>query len=363
MNKALFVTSALCALIVSTPSWAGPTHVDIEPLYTVGSGSSDANVANSSVYVVDSDPSDAFYSGVGDLIIGIGGAHYRCTSSLLNGGTHILTAAHCVTDSNGNFLTGTTAQVSFAGGTVIESISNFSVHPDWTGNLNNSGDIAVLELSNPVTDPTVQQYGLYTGTDEIGQVVTKAGYGLSGTGVTGDVLASGTLRVGNNTYDAHGRMLPRSWRFKNSQLFYDFDFGNTYDTFGDALGFDSGHFGEMEVMSGSGDSGGPSFINNLIAGVTSFGFRLSAYDYDATLNSSFGELAGDTRVSSFSSWINGVLGGDSGGGGKGGGKGGGGKGGGKKPKSAQANPVPAPGALWLTMFGLALIGTSRWRRR
>ena len=73
--------------------------------------------------------------------------------------------------------------------------------------------------------------------------------------------------------------------------------------------------GNDEVMSAPGDSGGPSFINGQVAGITSYGLRLSrrtgrpprTSDVDNQLNSSYGEFGIDTRVSFFSGWIDANL--------------------------------------------------------
>lgn len=74
--------------------------------------------------------------------------------------------------------------------------------------------------------------------------------------------------------------------------------------------------GLSEVSVGGGDSGGPQFINGRIAGVTSFGLtfgcpavlvtpngQVCAFDSDNSLNSSFGEFAGYTRVDLHAQWI------------------------------------------------------------
>ncbi|MBC8229691.1 PEP-CTERM sorting domain-containing protein [bacterium] len=65
-------------------------------------------------------------------------------------------------------------------------------------------------------------------------------------------------------------------------------------------------------MSAPGDSGGPTFIDGEIAGITSYGVTLwggdvSTSDIDGpfpTLNNSFGEFAGDTRVAYYADFIN-----------------------------------------------------------
>src|SRR5690606_22097578 len=65
--------------------------------------------------------------------------------------------------------------------------------------------------------------------------------------------------------------------------------------------------GNAEVMTAPGDSGGPTLLNDQIAGVTSFRARLTFGDIDSQLNSSFGEIGGDTLVSVFASWIDSIT--------------------------------------------------------
>jgi len=107
----------------------------------------------------------------------------------------------------------------------------------------------------------------------------------------------------------------------DTQLTYDFDNGSTGDPANDAFGFffgmsDSGGFGADEVIVGSGDSGGPTFVPTLdggfaIAGVTSYITRLSfdefgtieleatagtSSDTTASVDSSWGEFGVDARI-------------------------------------------------------------------
>ena len=91
-------------------------------------------------------------------------------------------------------------------------------------------------------------------------------------------------------------------------LLSDFDSGTAQrDAFAVHCGFapDTG-LGASEVSTAPGDSGGPALINGQVAGITSFGTRGgSPADLDGTVNSSFGEFNGFTRVSQHVSWIQG----------------------------------------------------------
>jgi hypothetical protein len=68
--------------------------------------------------------------------------------------------------------------------------------------------------------------------------------------------------------------------------------------------------GDAEGNSAPGDSGGPTFFqldqqdpeSFVIVGVTSFGLSV-ATDVDGVINSTFGEISGDTNVTSVASFI------------------------------------------------------------
>ena len=99
---------------------------------------------------------------------------------------------------------------------------------------------------------------------------------------------------------------------------FDSDDGTAgHDAFGYFFGISNLGLGNNEVMSASGDSGGPTFENGELVGITSYGITLQ-YTNRATsdctkqfgqpsLDSSCGEFAGDTRVASYSTWIDSVL--------------------------------------------------------
>ena len=63
---------------------------------------------------------------------------------------------------------------------------------------------------------------------------------------------------------------------------------------------------ELEVNSTAGDSGGPAFIDDEIAGITSYGFSSIEDGIDVdneSGNANFGEYSVDIRVSAYASWI------------------------------------------------------------
>ncbi len=225
-----------------------------------------------------------------------------CSGSLLGSGMHFLTAAHCILDSNG--LASGTATVTFTSGagtfayTATAMIANSAFN---AGNFLGGSDLAIITL-NQVVDLSIDRYSLYSSAAELSQIGTLVGYGREGTGNTGGEGGTfGTRRKGQNEIDQI---------VGGNILFYDFDNGNSLQS---TLGGNG--LGVNEVGLYKGDSGGPTFIGNQIAGIHSFiscipgpgSTCLNPPDFDTTLNGSFGERFGDTRVSTYVSWINGVV--------------------------------------------------------
>jgi len=312
---------ALLGLIAGS-AWAGPITLPVPArtrpvLTTVG------DPANNVV----TPPS--FFDGVGRLIIN---NIYGCSGSLLSSGRDVLTAAHCLdTDLDGNpDVTSLTATFYTPSGPRTFSGASYSVSPLWTGDYLSLGDVGVVRLASGTGIPG---YDIFRSGDDYGDwIATLAGYGMSGTGVTGEVLPFGTLRWGLNQFDAKweywaGGWVPFAWA-------YDFDDGTADHDALCLLGVrcDQGT-GPWEVMLGAGDSGGPSFIGGKIAGIHSFGatFGPDWGDIDGELNASFGELGGDTIVELYSGWID------------------------------QTAAIPEPGSLLL--MGAGLLGIAWLRRR
>jgi len=268
----------------------------------------------------------SFFDGVAAIDIrydpGTGPTWTHATGALLNTpsspGLYVLTAAHPLTDTSGNWNYIQVKMTFYGGGSTEYQGVQFFKPGQWNGDFTHGGDIAVIKLGSAVSGITGydmlrdDNWG-YSGVNFVGGVATIAGYGKGGTGATGfdPISAFGTLRVGQNKFDA-------LWPYQGLPFGYDFDDGNApHDCFGYFFGINDTGQGLLEVLIAAGDSGGPSFVEvggvELLAGIHSFGnrFQLASggfFDWSDNINSSFGEVAGDTRVGAFDVWIDDQIG-------------------------------------------------------
>ena len=265
------------------------------------------------------------YPGVAKLILK-NGPTYLCTGTLLNDQQHILTAAHCVTSSNTGKITlknGSYAEFTDPSGNKYRfniDASSTAVPAAWDAHYLKGNDLAILKLNSPVLVEGITGYTIDSVmSDDLNNEVSKVGFGRSGTGWVGDVQSSGTKRDGSNQYDTTHNIMMSALGYSyipDAVLQYDFDNNNSVN---DAFGFffssyglaDTNTFGDKEVNSAPGDSGGPTFNSEgKITGVTSYGITLhingATSDYTSGLDSSFGEFSGDTRVS-FTDNLNFIL--------------------------------------------------------
>ena len=274
------------------------------------------------ISVPSQDPNDSrFLSPVGNGLDGVvrvgdfsasGGS---CTGSLLLSGRHILTAAHCFNAAaNTPNLNPdpTLLRVRFdtVEGRIVLPVSRVFIHPGWTADRDSNNDIAILELG-AVPPDSADRYDIFRGSNEVGQVIQRVGFGVGGTGLLGEIEEDGVpiRRVGQNRYDVLGDVFSPAV-IPGTQLGYDFDNGQpTNDAIGRDYGVRGTGVGALEVGSSSGDSGGPSFINGQIAGIVSYGFSPTTPGVDVTdaNDTSFGEIFADTRVSAYQGWIDTTL--------------------------------------------------------
>jgi|GEM_PF-2455959 len=261
-----------------------------------------------------------------------------CTATLLPSGKHVLTAAHCVADENAEVFPGyDSLLVRFftSSGEYeydISSLDSITPHEDYDGIAGHGNDIAIIELSE-VVDVAIPRYDIYRNNDELDKVFTRVGYGVSGSGSTGrDPLANPHFvrHFGSNRFEATGEDINgvpglSSVVYGTDRLVYDFDNGVAAN---DALGTffgetfeDLGLGNDEESMASRIDSGGPNFIGDQIAAVTSgsvtqfltLGVGMPQPDIPTgpngviVTNESFGEIGHDTRVSMHADWIDDLI--------------------------------------------------------
>jgi secreted trypsin-like serine protease len=248
---------------------------------------------------------------------------YFGTGTLLFGGQAVLTAAHLFFRPEGLAFANTSVQFETMWGLQSIDVSDVKVHPGYDG-LNSLNDLALVWLTENAP-ASAQRFGLYRGQDEMSQTFTMVGYGVPGLGASGALTSfnQAPVRViAQNQFDVDTASLGTyfsttgAWEpIRGKQLAADFDNGLAQN---DALGVMAQSkglgLGELEGLITPGDSGGPAFINGLLAGIASFSSRLSyrlspqpaasvSPDVDTQANSSYGEVASWQRVSAYQQWI------------------------------------------------------------
>ncbi len=212
----------------------------------------------------------------------------------------VLTAAHTIPSGS----PGPTDTWTF--GSEVRGISQAIRNPSFNGQIANGFDIALHKLDSPITNITPAE--LYTGTAAslVSQTLAYIGYGKSGTGSTGDTIAAGTKRAGNNIGDQLGFTLnpgPGQTVYSNHLLFADMDDPPGAPVFGNPLGGTNPI--NLEYLIALGDSGGGLFVEDngqhFVAGVNSVLFNFDP----ATLG--YGDVMGSTTIEQSLTWIQNTI--------------------------------------------------------
>jgi hypothetical protein len=235
---------------------------------------------------------------------------------------HLLTAAHVFDlDQDGNVdplppdFPPTLVSFDLVGGPYQATINHdrIRVMPAW---IDAWHDLAIIELDQPAP-LGIPRYPLYGLRNEVGKPAVFAGYGLTGHGGSGAVEDLQTfMRAGLNRIEATNEgidlsLVPTPPNL-GPMLVTDFDNGlaaNNALLAHLSIASDLG-FGPDEVIPTQGDSGGPVFIDGVIAGISSFGSGGFPTDVTPAPDSSWGEIGFHTRVSSFQEFITTASGGE-----------------------------------------------------
>lgn len=284
-----------------TPSVSVPTFDPDDPDYIVEPGQSFKGLNFDAVVNINVD-------------LGSGSRGYG-SGVLLADGKHVLTAAH-VAEIGGTW--NTSVNFDMPAGRQSVGVENIYIHPDWVSSPGSypwselpGSDMAIIELASAAPTTGIE---FYRGNGEIGNNFVVSGYGIEGTGFSGadenDFQGGYVKRWGMNTFDTDDLGLSHIIDFQNiapgSALFYDFDYGTSeQDTIGQWLGQPELGTGSYEVMTTSGDSGGPGFVQ------TTDGAWQVAGLVQAGQDAVFGDIAAMARVSNYQTWIDSVTGGAS----------------------------------------------------
>lgn len=241
-----------------------------------------------------------------------------CSGTLLYTGRDVLTAAHCISDGNGN-LSAASVNVGFLnaeGGVTSYDSKALYFKPGFgaTGTAVDPNDLAIVRLDQQAA-PWITRYTLATGSS-LFETALFAGFGLTGNGLTGayystlfNELIDGTnpvRRVGLNSwegtrdqgfiynYDATPVMIsdfdgPTAASNTICSIWgANFGIGQTNPyglTPGDISALCGTSYGQREVGIGAGDSGGPGFVFQngqlRLAGVASWS-TVACFEEDAS---------------------------------------------------------------------------------
>lgn len=202
----------------------------------------------------------------------------------------VLTAAHL---SNGSLNSDITFHT--AGGTVTASSDGFIRHRQWSGDVNQGYDLALIRLAEPVVGITPAPLYSQPRGDELGETMYMVGYGRTGHGLEGDTSGASWP----NGVKSAAQQGVSHFRFGVGSVLVSTPFTNPATSPGTVLPY--------EGTVAPGDSGGAAFVNvngtYELVGVLSYRTSSSPGNFD----SKYGTQAGLASVSDQMSWIQNVV--------------------------------------------------------